>query len=326
MRRGIVAGAPVAMGVAVVAIALAACTDLKMAGRRALYDASLATPQTQEAYRRAQTAIEEIDADDERALGEAVALRIVASTNEGKGLELRDRDLLAYVSHVGNLVALQGTRQIFAPRTTPRLKARRFVFAILDSDAVGAYSTPGGYIFVTRGLLARLTTESELAWVLGHEIAHVDYEDGLAALKADLGTRTALGSMGEALKGPRKKDRSEFENQQFFNAVVDRLYDIYDRSGLNRDHELRCDRVGLEYATAAGYDGGGALRALDNLELGGTIGSFMTHGSRKARIRSMAALLEVPGKTGAERYDRMASARVEALVATAADAANGGTP
>lgn len=312
--------------IATVAVVLAACTDLKLAGRRALYDASLATPQTQEAYRRAQTAIEEIDADDERALGEAVALRIVAGANEGKGLELRDRELLAYVSQVGNLVALHGERQVFAPRTTPRLKARRFVFSILDTDGVGAYSTPGGYVFVTRGLLSRLTSESELAWVLGHEIAHVDYEDGLAALKADLGTRTALGSIGDALKGPRKKGEKEFENQQFFNAVVDRFYDVYDRTGLNRDHELRCDRVGLEYATSAGYDGEGAIRALDNLQLGGTIGSFMTHGSRNARVKAMGALLDVPGRTGAERFDRMAAARVEALAAAAApgDAAIGG--
>ncbi len=301
----------------VAALALAACTELKKAGVMTLREASSVTPQTKEAYRRAQAAIEEIDADDERALGEAVALRIIAGTmrdGQQTGLELRDRDLSGYVAHVGNLVALQGKRQVFPPREKPRVNARRFVFSVLDTPEVGAYSTPGGYIFVTRGLLERLTSESELAWVLGHEIAHVDYEDGLVALKADLATRTALGSMGEALKLKQEGQKSEFENQGFFNAVVDRFYDMYDRAGLNRDHELRADRIGLEYSTAAGYDGAGALRALDNLDLGRSIGGFMTHGGKRDRIQSMGnELLDKKGVSGASRYDRIALARIEAL-------------
>ena len=299
----------------------------------ALRDASMATPQTQEAYRRAQTAIEELDADDERALGEAVALRIIDGTQSAgalTGLELRDRELAAYVANVGNLVALHGRRQIFAPRKTPRIKARRFVFSVLDTDGVGAYSTPGGYVFVTRGLLSRLTSESELAWVLAHEVAHVDYEDGLIALKADMATKTALGSMGESLKGTKKEGESELkDNQPFFNAVVDRFYDMYDRTGLNKEHELRSDRVGLEYATNAGYDGDGALRALTNLELGRGVGGFMTHGSRRQRIEAMGnELLEKKGRAGGFRYDRLALARLDSLSTkvAAAEAVPGAVP
>lgn len=306
--------------IAIGLVLLAACTDLKLASRRAIYDASLATPQTQQAYAQAEAAIEEINAEDERALGEAVALRIVANTTKDgqpSGLLLSDRDLAAYVAMVGNLVALHGERQIFPPRTTPRIKARRFVFSILDTDQVGAYSTPGGYVFVTRGLLEKLESESELAWVLGHEISHVDHEDGLSALKADLATRTAMGSLADSLKGT-PKGQSAFKNQEFFDAVADRFYDLYDRTGLNRDVELRADKTGAEYATAAGYDGAGAARALDHLNLGHSIGGFMTHGSAKERLESVGDLVNKPGKTGAERYDRTALARLELL------ASNGG--
>lgn len=71
--------------IVVLAFALAACTELKQAGRMTLREASNVSPQTKEAYRRAQTAIEEIDAGDERALGEAVALRIIGGTmRDGK--------------------------------------------------------------------------------------------------------------------------------------------------------------------------------------------------------------------------------------------------
>lgn len=311
---------------AVAAVALA-CADLKMATKRAVFDASMATNTTQEAYRKAQAAIETIEDEDERALGEAVALRIVASqlttqvadgleagagVRQSRGLELRDRDLATYVNNVGNLVALQGARKVFPPAKGPRLKARRFVFSILDTDQVGAYSTPGGYIFITRGLLLRLTSESELAWVLAHEIAHVDNEDGLAMLKTDLATRTAMGSLGEALKG-KKEGESAFRNQEFFNAVVDRFYEVYEGTGLARDTELRADKEGIAYAVAAGYDGNGAARALENLDLGRSIGRFITHGSKRERLSAMEAMLEKPGKTGAARFDRMCLSRAEQL-------------
>ncbi len=301
--------------VAAAVLALAACADLQLASRRALYDASLATPQTQEAWRRAQKAIEEINAEDERAIGESVALRVVAGTMKDAaitGLVLQDRDLAGYVMNVGNLVALQGRRQLFGEKKAPRVRARRFVFAILDTEEVGAFSTPGGYVFVTRGLLGHMQTESELAWVLGHEIAHVDYEDGLAALKASLATSSAMGSLGDSLKG-RAPSENPFRNQDFFTGVVDKLSGIYLGSGLAREAELRADRVGLEYSTRAGYDGGGAERALVNLNLSHSIGGFLTHGSVSERRSAMGELLAKAGKTGAMRFDRTAAARVEAL-------------
>jgi predicted Zn-dependent protease len=305
---------------------LTSCADLQMASRRALFDASMATPQTQAAYRDAMKAIEEIDAEDERAVGESVALRIVAGSMKGEGqitgLNLSDRDLAAYVSNVGNLVALQGRRQLFGERKTPRTRARRFVFAILDTEEIGAFSTPGGYVFVSRGLLGKLETESELAWVLGHEIAHVDYEDGLAALKASLGTNTAMGSLGDSLKG-RPKSESAFKDQKFFNGVVDKLSGIYLGSGLAREAEMRADRNGLEYSTKAGYDGAGAQRALEHLDLGHSFGGFLTHGSKAERRSAMLEFIEKPGKTGAMRYDRNCAARVEALPVPLA---TGGTP
>ena len=295
---------------ALVALSLGtgSCADLQQASRRALFDASMATPQTQAAWRDAMKAIEDIDAEDERAIGESVALRIVAGSMKGEGqitgLNLSDRDLAAYVSNVGNFVALQGRRQLFGERKTPRTRARRFVFAILDTEEIGAFSTPGGYVFVSRGLLGKLETE--------HEIAHVDYEDGLAALKASLATNTAMGSLGDSLKG-RPKSESAFKNQDFFNGVVDKLSGIYLGSGLAREAELRADRNGLEYSTRAGYDGAGADRALEHLDLGHSFGGFLTHGSKAERRSAMSEFIEKPGKTGAMRYDRNCAARVEAL-------------
>lgn len=295
---------------------------------------------------RARAAVEAFSADDARALGEAIALRIVASTlsrtvpdgagtRPSRGLELRDEALLAYVSHVGNLVALQGERQVFVAGAKPRMKARRFTFAVLDTAEVGAYSAPGGFVFVTRGLLAKLTSESELAWVLGHEIAHVDWEDGLSALKADIATKTWVGAFAEAFQflpeDPAAKPDPAKE-QAAFNAIADRFYDLYEGTGLARESEQRADEKGLEYSTKAGYDGQGAVRALDALAppentpmlgraLGDSITRVVTHGSKRERMSEMAAHLQKPGRTGAARYDRNALARVEQLATAPSKAA-----
>jgi predicted Zn-dependent protease len=309
-----------------------------------------ATPEnaTKSASEKARDAVDAFSDDDERALGEAVALRIIATTmnkqvttpggrvRQSAGLELRDETLLAYVNHVGNLVALQGERQPVREGGKLRMKARRFTFAVLDTDEVGAYSTPGGYIFVTRGLLQKLTSESELAWVLGHEIAHVDYEDGLTALKADIMAKAYVGGitdsldfsfLGQQQQQPGAK-RDPAKEQAAFNALVDRFYDLYEGTGLARESEQRADERGLDYSTRAGYDGRGGERALAALAppeggpmlgraLGDRINRVVTHGSKGERMAEMRAHLDKPGVTGAGRYDRVVSARLEQLASRA---------
>ena len=302
------------------------------------------TPKLPGPAEKARAAVDAFSADDERALGEAIALRIVATTlaktvpdgaggtRPSRGLELRDDALLASVSHVGNLVALQGERQVFTVGAKPRMKARRFTFAVLDTADVGAYSTPGGFIFVTRGLLSKLTSESELAFVLGHEIAHVDWEDGLSALKADIATKTYVGAYADAFAlspaapgtAPADPAAEQARQQAAFNAIADRFYDLYEGSGLARESEQRADEKGLEYSTKAGYDGQGGARALDALAppgggpmlgraLGDSITRVVTHGSKRERLSEMALHLPKAGRTGAARYDRNALARVEQL-------------
>jgi predicted Zn-dependent protease len=84
----------------------------------------------------------------------------------------RNRALNEYVNLVGLTVASVSPK--------PELK---FAFGVLETNDVGAYSTPGGYVFVTRGALALMNDESELAGVLAHEVAHVVANHGIEAVK-----------------------------------------------------------------------------------------------------------------------------------------------
>src|SRR5438128_1407145 len=88
--------------------------------------------------------------------------RHLAANLLGAAPLVRDEPLQAYVNRVGRWVASQGER--------PELK---WYFGVLETEDVNAWALPGGYVFVTKGLYRLLASESELAGVLGHEIAHV---------------------------------------------------------------------------------------------------------------------------------------------------------
>lgn len=102
----------------------------------------------------------------ELILGRAVAYGLLEKFNNKI---CTDEKLNNYVNLVGQSVAKSASKR-------PQVKYR---FGIIDSDEINAFACPGGYIFVTTGLLKILSNENELASVLGHEIGHVEHGDGL---------------------------------------------------------------------------------------------------------------------------------------------------
>jgi len=121
---------------------------------------------------------------------------------------------------------------------------------VLNDPVPGAYSLPGGKLFVSRGLLALLDTEAQIAHVLGHEMAHVIGRDvvakyGIKALRKTLVKATA--------EGERKALEKDPDDPAYVATGVDvgsRLAAL----GYSRHQELEADRLGVDYAVAAGYD------------------------------------------------------------------------
>ena len=145
--------------------------------------------------------------------------------------------LQKYVNYVGNKLAEKGDR--------PHLK---YSFLVLDSEEVNAFALPGGYIYITRGLMAYLNTEAELAAVLGHEIGHVTARHAArqesASKMADLGTTLAaiLGAMYVPGLDPNiSKDLLDVGS----GALL---------SGYGRDNELEADQIGAQLLARTGYD------------------------------------------------------------------------
>jgi predicted Zn-dependent protease len=119
----------------------------------------------------------------------------------------------------------------------------KWTFGVIESKDINAFAAPGGYIFVTRGLYARLRDESELAGVLAHEIAHVQERHHLKVLQksqaVDLGARLLRQRVAEAGSTAQRLIGSGAE-------IMAR--------GLDKDAEFEADRVGVVLATRAGYD------------------------------------------------------------------------
>jgi len=142
-----------------------------------------------------------------------------------------DATLQAYVNSVGQKVA-----------RVSHLPDLEWHFTIMDDPAVNAFAMPGGYIYITRGILAYLNSEAQLAGVLGHEIGHVTRRHTAATMTKQqlFGAGLALGS----IVSPTFQRYSGAAQQ-----ALGLLFLKYSRSD-----ESQADELGVEYATKAGYD------------------------------------------------------------------------
>jgi predicted Zn-dependent protease len=195
-----------------------------------------------------------------------------------------DEALQAYVQSVGERLAAVSHRDDLVYR-----------FTVLDSPVINAFALPGGYIYITRGLMAYLNSEAELAAVLGHEIGHVTARHGVrqqsAAQAANLGY--TLG----AILFPELRGAG---SQNIFNILGGALL-----SGYGREHELESDRLGAEYLARAGYTPKAmidVIRVLKNQEIfaaaeakklgkeyQGYHGLFASHPDNDTRLQQVVA-------------------------------------
>ena len=140
------------------------------------------------------------------------------------------------------------------------LKQQPFTFTVLDSPVVNAFALPGGYVYVTRGLLALAGDEAEVAGVLAHEIGHVtarhtaqqQTKAQTGQIAGVLGTLAGAILMGDA--------GAQLANQVASQAVPAWL------SSYSRDQEFQADQLGVRYLTRAGYDPGAMASFLERLQ------------------------------------------------------------
>jgi predicted Zn-dependent protease len=153
-------------------------------------------------------------------------------------------------------------------------------FRVIDSGDINAFALPGGYIYVTRGLLARCNSEAELAGVIGHEIGHVTARhhsrQQVRAMGLQIGSLISTVFLGEA----------GIYLKRYIDLLFSGIYSSFGRQG-----ELEADQLGQEYAYGAGWDPRETtefLKTLDSMESGRTQsvfhGFFASHPETYERI------------------------------------------
>lgn len=217
---------------------------------------------------------EDFDPAEEHFIGRAVAAQLLQ-----RGYDVsKDETLTSYVERVGQAIVYTNddVRHTF----------QGYRFAVLDTDEVNAFATPGGIILITRGMIAATHSEDELAAVLAHEVAHVTLMHGLAAIQE--GTRLAAfqslaETVGEEVIGPGQMDKL---SSIFGDSVDDIVVELAER-GYDRDKEYEADRTADRYVRNAGYRSGALAAFLSRFE--GEGGLFSTHPSSGDRLSELGS-------------------------------------
>lgn len=198
-------------------------------------------------------------------------------------------ELNRLVDRVGKRIAAQSER--------PNLP---WTFTVLDSPMINAMALPGGYIYITRGMLERINSEDELAGVLGHEIAHVTARH--AAQRISRGQLAQIGLvLGAVLAGPEV-------TQQFGQIAELGLGLLFQR--YSRAQESQADLLGTSYIAEARFNPIGAERMLmtldrlDKNKVSGLDRYFLSHPDPAKRVRDVRAkVAELSGMTSTAAFD-----------------------
>ncbi|MDA1185053.1 MAG: M48 family metalloprotease [Acidobacteria bacterium] len=210
---------------------------------------------------------------------------------------IEDATIREYISDLGLRLAATSER--------PELP---WSFTVLDDPLVNAFALPGGFVYVTRGILAHFASEAELAGVLGHEIGHVTARHGVSRISRIILQQVTLEVAKEAWRGVRQ-----------YGELLDASLGLVNLD-YSRDEETQSDELGVRYMTRDGYD----PRALEGVfrmlaSVSGTDGSRLpewqlTHPypeNREMHIRDVIASL--PAEQTAPNVERDRDTYLERL-------------
>lgn len=216
--------------------------------------------------------------DDEIALGMQAKPELVKEF----GGEVARADLRDYVTEVGMRLARH------TEGDSPSLP---WEFTLLDSDVINAFALPGGKVFMSRGLAAQMTSEAQLAGVLGHEIGHVT-----ARHTNDRMSQSLLVTVGALTAAVLLENSNASDATKTVAPVVLQVGGQSIVLQYSRDQESEADALGLRYMTREGYDPRAQVQVMEILKASMTgergLEFFATHPYPETRIKRLNRLLQ----------------------------------
>ena len=234
---------------------------------------------------------------EEQELGTAVSERI--RTRYGV---VQDAAVHRYLALVGTALAQGSTRP-----------ALPWTFVVLDTDGVNAFAAPGGYVHITRGALALIKNEAELAGVLGHEIIHVTEKHTIKAIQK---SKAVQMGAAETLSG----------SSSLMERAVTATYDNIVERGFGRAEENESDEMGVTLANKTGYAPNGLVGFLTTLKDRNKAstekrGLFASHPEMQERLDRITRLIASKKLTATAtvqpRYDKNISYKPVAVTVIA---------
>lgn len=214
----------------------------------------------------------EITEGEEYYIGRAVAALILS-----RYPVYDNKTVTTYINRIGQAVAIHSER--------PEIYAG-YHFLVLNTDEVNALSAPGGFIFITKGLLKRCRNEEMIANILSHEVGHVSAKHGLQSIKKSR-LMDAFSVIGETAARRFGSEEVAKLTSLFEEALGDITEKLIER-GYDRKYEYEADKLGVNSAAITGYDPNGMAAFLQTMvdDSAGQAdkGWFKTHPSAKDRL------------------------------------------
>lgn len=239
-----------------------------------------------------------ITPEDEYFLGRAVAVNILSrfqyqyldySGAEGGGVP---PGLTTYLYQIGSVLAAAAENYPSSGDRDPPLAGYHFV--VLSSPEINAFAAPGGFVFVTTGMLRMARSEDELASILAHEMSHVLRGHGVHAIKKARKNRVWKIMASEAAAGVFGDYSAA---AQLLNIAVADILDTMVIKGYSRKAELEADWRATRILYYAGYNPwalNNVLRTMHNHQVGTQGGFYATHPRPQDRMKSLAKVMR-PG-------------------------------
>ncbi len=238
------------------------------------------------------SALEEITPENEYYIGRSVAATILTNykTYESAALE-------KYLNEIcGILVANSDAAEMF----------NGYHVKMLDSKEVNAFSTSGGHILVTRGLIECSASEDELAAVIAHEIAHVQLKHSLKAIKTSRWKNAGLAGANAALTAVSGAKAAEALDNMVGDVITQMV-----NTGYSKSQEYDADSLALTLMSDAGYNPSAMKSMLNRMESaqntkGGFFKTHPTPAQRIANVNKEVEKISLPADTSASRKSRFA--------------------
>ncbi|HYA13160.1 MAG TPA: M48 family metalloprotease [Syntrophales bacterium] len=234
-------------------LAVVACAAVEQATQLATVvgqTAGVITPTQGEAIRKSTAAVskslEDFTPEQEYYIGRAVAAVVLS-----KYPAYMNNQVNQYINALGQTLAAASDKpEIFGG----------YHFLVLDSDDINAFATPGGHVFVTRGLIRCCQSEDALAAVLAHEIGHIRFRHGMQSIEKARATEalTVLATEGAKTLGSREVAQLT----QTFSGAISDIANSMINNGYSRSFEYQADQASVVLVQRVGYNPEGLIDML----------------------------------------------------------------